>query len=50
MAKKAWDRYKNFYEEKKKRQYHWEQNKNLSEEEKQKKVEYMRSYYLAHKK
>ena len=29
--------------------YHHEHNKNLSEE-KEKKVEYMRNYYLAHKK
>ena len=27
-----------------------ERNRNLSGEEKQKKVEYMRNYYLAHKK
>ena len=31
-------------------QYHRDRNENLSEEEKQKKVEYMRNYYLAHKK
>ena len=34
---------------KKKKTYHHEHNKNLSEE-KEKKVEYMRNYYLAHKK
>ena len=34
---------------KKKKTYHREHNKNLSEE-KEKKVEYMRNYYLAHKK
>ena len=34
---------------KKKHQYHRERNKNLSEEEKEKKVDYMRTYYLAHK-
>ena len=33
-----------------KRQYHFERNKNLSEEQKQKLVEYVRNYYLAHKK
>ena len=35
---------------KKKRQYHQDRNKNLSGEEKQTKAEYMRNYYLAHKK
>ena len=35
---------------KKNRQYRCDWNNNLSEEEKQKKVEYMRNYYLAHKK
>ena len=30
--------------------YHQNRNKNHSEEEKLKKVEYMRNYYLAHKK
>ena len=35
---------------KKKHQYHRDRTKNLSEEEKQKKVEYMRNFYLAHKK
>ena len=40
-----------FLQEKKKHhQYHCERNKNLSEEEKEKEVEYMRNYYLAHKK
>ena len=34
----------------KKFQHHRDRNKNLSGEEKQKKVEYMRNYYLAHKK
>ena len=34
----------------KRRQYHRERNMNRSEEEKQKKVEYMRNYYLTHKK
>ena len=34
----------------KKHQYHHEHNKNLSEEQKQEKIEYMRNYYLAHKK
>ena len=28
----------------------WDRYKNLSEEEKEEKAEYMRSYYLAHKK
>ena len=40
----------NLSEEEKKYQYHRERNKNLSEEQKQKQVEYMRSYYLTHKK
>ena len=31
-------------------QYHRDQTRNFSEEEKQKKVEYMRNFYLAHKK
>ena len=50
--KKAQDRYKNLSKEEKEKnhQYHCDQNKNLSEEEKQKKVEYMRNYYLSHKK
>ena len=39
-----------FLKKKKNCQYHCDWNKNLSEEEKQKKVEYMRNYYLAHKK
>ena len=34
----------------KKRQYHCHRNKNLPEEEMQKKVEFMRNYYLTHKK
>ena len=48
--KKAQDRYQNLSEEEKekKRQYH--PTKNLSVEDKQKKVEYMRNYYLVHKK
>ena len=33
-----------------KRQYHHKCKRNLSEEEKEKKVEYMKNYYLAHKK
>ena len=49
--KKTRDRYQNLSEEKEiKRQYHHERNKNLSEELKQNQVEYMRNYYLAHKK
>ena len=35
---------------KKKRHYHRERNKNLPDEEKEKKVEYLKNYYLAHKK
>ena len=35
---------------KKKHRKPWDRYKNLSEEEKQKKVEYMRTYHLAHKK
>lgn len=31
-------------------QFHRERNMNLSEEEKEKEAEYMRSYYLEHKK
>ena len=51
LRKEARERYQNLSEEeKKKRQYHRERNKNLSEEENGKKVEYMRNYYLAHKK
>ena len=42
--KKTGDRYQNLSEEER------ECNKNNSEEEKGKKVEYMRNYYLAHKK
>ena len=41
---------KSFSEKEKKHQYHCNRNKNLYEEEKQKKVEYMRNYYVAHKK
>ena len=49
---KTWDRYQSFSEEQKeeKCQYHRQRNKNLSKEEKEKKVEFMRNYYLAHKK
>ena len=39
---------KYFVEKERKRQYHRERNKNLSERQKQ--VDYMRNYYLAHKK
>ena len=39
-----------FLKKKKKRQYHRDRNKNLSEKEKKTKVDYMRNYYLAHKK
>ena len=31
-------------------QYYGERNKNLSEEQKQKLVEYIRNYYITHKK
>ena len=50
--KKAWDKYKNLSEKEKekKRHYHCDRDKYLSEEEKQEKVEYMRNYYLAHRK
>ena len=42
----------NLSEEEKERKcwYHHDWTKNLSKEEKQKKVEYMRNYYLGHKK
>ena len=45
-------KYQNLSEEEKEKKhwYHWECNKTLSEEQKQKQVEYMRNYYLAHKK
>ena len=49
-AKKAQGRYQNLSGEKKNCQYRCDWNNNLSEEEKRKKVEYMRNYYLAHKK
>ena len=50
--KKIRDRYQNLSAEEKvkKRQYHHEHSKNLFEEQKQKQVEYMRNYYLAHRK
>ena len=50
--KKGLRKYQNLSKEEKerKRQYNRERNKNLSEEQKQKLVEYMRNYYLAHKK
>ena len=50
--KKVQDRYQNFSEEEKEKkpQYHCKHNKHLSDEQKQKKVEYMRKYYLVHKK
>ena len=53
LWKEAHKRYQNLFlkkKKKKKHQYHCDQNKNLYEEEKQKKVEYMRNYYVAHKK
>ena len=52
LQKEGRERYENLSEEekeKKKHQHHCERNKNLSEEEKQEKVEYMRDYYLLHK-
>ena len=52
LRKEARERYQNLSEEEKekKHQYHGEHNKKLSEEQKQKQVEFMRNYYLAHKK
>ena len=52
LRKEARERYQNFSEEEKekRRKKAWDRCKNLSEEEKEKKVEYMRNYYLAHKK
>ena len=50
--KKAHKKYQNLFEQEKEKKswYHHERNKNLSEEQKQKLVEYMKNYYLAHKK
>ena len=49
--KKTQDRYQEEEEEKEEKcQYHRQRNKNLSKEEKEKKVEFMKNYYLAHKK
>ena len=50
--KKAHKKYQNLFEQEKEKKswYHHERNKNLSEEQKQKLVEYMKYYYLAHKK
>ena len=52
LRKEARERYQNLSEEEKEknRQYHCERNKHLSKEEKEKKVDYMKNYYLAHKK
>ena len=52
LQKEVRKRYQNPSEEEKEKkcQYHCERNKNLSWEQKQKLVEYMRNYYLAHKK
>ena len=51
MVDKCYQKTKNSEEEKEKTQRKpWDRYKNLSEEEKQKKVEYMRTYHLAHKK
>ena len=48
--KKTQDRYQEEEEKEEKCQYHRQRNKNLSKEEKEKKVEFMKNYYLAHKK
>ena len=52
LQKEARERYQNLSEEEKEKTQRkpWDRYKNLSEEEKQKKVEYMRTYHLAHKK
>ena len=52
LQKEACERYQNLSEEEKEKTQRkpWDRYKNLSEEEKQKKVEYMRTYHLAHKK
>ena len=52
LKKRARERYQNLSEEEKekKRHDHCDRNKNLSGEEKQKNVEYIKNYYLAHKK
>ena len=52
LRKEARERYQNLSEEEKEKNlhYHCERNKHLSKEEKEKKVDYMRNYYLAHKK
>ena len=52
LQKEVRKRYQNPSEEEKEKkcQYHCKRNKNLSWEQKQKLVEYMRNYYLAHKK
>ena len=52
LQKKAWERYQSLSEEEKENKTKKAQDryKIFSEEKKQKKVEYMRNYYLAHKK
>ena len=47
LQKEAHERYQNLSQEEKGKKH---RTKNLSEKEKQRKVEYMRNYYLTHKK
>ena len=50
FEKKHAKKYQSLSEEEKRQKKAWDRYQNLSEEEKERKVDYMRNYYLAHKK